>query len=231
MTVKKQKSAALLCYLCAIFFAVLVGKEFFTPRGTQLMKMLSAVLFFTFSFCGTALLCRTTANKSTQRKIVRVAVLVMSVVYFFFLVWFTLTDDSFGRHIHSFTSADRVSFSEYAQGYLNLAPFATVRLFVNGYQSGTVSMFSIVVNLLGNLLVLTPTAFFLPTIFPCMRRFRCFFFTVSALVLGIEILQFLLQTGSADVDDYLLNVLGACVAFFLLKYKLFSKKKGEKTRD
>lgn len=224
MTTEKQKSTAVLCYLCAAFFALLVGKEFFSRESTQFFQILSAVMFFGFSFVGTGVLCRTCKTATGRRRTVRIAVWVMTVVYLFFLVWFTLTDDGFGRHVHFFHSAQRADFFIYAKGHLNLVPFATVRLFLNGYQSGAVSKLSMVVNLIGNLLILTPTAIFLPVIFRSARRFSRFFLMVSVIVLGIEFMQLLLQTGSADIDDYLLNVLGASIAFILGKRILFPNK-------
>ena len=43
--------------------------------------------------------------------------------------------------------------------------------------------------------------------------------TMLIMVIFIEILQFVLLTGSCDIDDVILNVLGACIA-----YKVFNAK-------
>ena len=40
------------------------------------------------------------------------------------------------------------------------------------------------------------------------------------IVVIVEILQFILLTGSCDIDDVILNVLGACVAYKLFNIKI-----------
>lgn len=43
---------------------------------------------------------------------------------------------------------------------------------------------------------------------------------VTALVLVIEIIQFITFLGSADIDDLILNVLGAAIGYGIVRLKV-----------
>jgi glycopeptide antibiotics resistance protein len=49
-----------------------------------------------------------------------------------------------------------------------------------------------------------------------MRKFMFFFLTTSAVILLVETIQLLTRVGSYDIDDYILNILGASLTFALL---------------
>ena len=76
---------------------------------------------------------------------------------------------------------------------------------------------------MGNLAAFAPFAFFLPVLFNKMRSFKNFLIAMIIIVLTAEISQMILLTGAADIDDLILNVLGATVAFGLLKTKYIDK--------
>ena len=75
--------------------------------------------------------------------------------------------------------------------------------------------FSVVTNLLGNVVGFVPFGFILPLI---VRRARGFFLiTLSgfALSLFVEVVQLITKVGCFDVDDLILNTLGAAVGYIL----------------
>lgn len=72
-----------------------------------------------------------------------------------------------------------------------------------------------VVNFWGNLLLLLPAGVLLPLRWKQMQRFGCFFITVMLCVAFVEGLQWWSSLGSCDVDDLLLNLVGACGGFAL----------------
>ena len=78
---------------------------------------------------------------------------------------------------------------------------------------------TIVTNLLGNLVALTPMALFLPMFIQKCEKFKYFVLSTSVTVIVIELLQLIFVTGSCDIDDLILNVFGACIAFIILKAK------------
>ena len=61
----------------------------------------------------------------------------------------------------------------------------------------------------------------LPVCFPKLRFLMRVLLTVTVLIVCVELIQLLTLVGSCDVDDLILNVLGAAIGFWL--YRIFSK--------
>lgn len=107
---------------------------------------------------------------------------------------------------------------------LNLVPFETVRLYWRLLQSGASDALlrHAVVNLVGNVAVFIPFGWFLPYIWSGMRKF---FVTVLTAVLSIcvvEVLQYVTQLGSCDIDDLILNIIGVMLGYWV--FALFRNK-------
>lgn len=157
----------------------------------------------------------------------RKTVWLLLVVYIFLLAYFTLMDNTFGRNIFNIKNLSYEAFVNYINNSVNLIPFATIKLYISGLKSNAISTGYFVVNILGNLLMLMPLSFFLPTLVCRINKFYKFFMIVIAASLLIEILQILFLTGSCDIDDVILNVSGAALA-----YPLFIKlDKVEQTKN
>ncbi len=71
----------------------------------------------------------------------------------------------------------------------------------------------VVENLLGNLFLFAPVGAALPCLFHRQRRFWIFLFTMLAILLLVEGVQLFTGTGSCDVDDIILNLAGALLAY------------------
>ena len=69
------------------------------------------------------------------------------------------------------------------------------------------------VNLAGNIVLFVPLGLFLPYFFPKLRRFGRFIGITAAIIASVELLQWVTLLGSADIDDLILNVLGASAGF------------------
>ena len=112
--------------------------------------------------------------------------------------------------------AENAVVDEYFSKKINLIPFATVKLFINAYKESRLETFVVIENILGNLFVFMPFAFFAPICFKKLNSNLKFLGLIAACVLVIEILQIVFLTGSADIDDFILNVGGAMVAYAVL---------------
>ena len=73
-------------------------------------------------------------------------------------------------------------------------------------------------QMIGNAIMLLPLGIFIPLLNRRRRKFSSFFivFFISFIVsVGIEVLQLATNYRSTDVDDVILNTLGACVGFLI----------------
>lgn len=180
------------------------------------IRVLAVGIFCVFAYVGSRILCKTPLI--SKKKVMRVTFFIFFVSYLYLLLTFTLFDPMFGRSgYESFIFSDRTLLKEYLSKSFNIIPFATIFEYINALLTRSMSISAIVNNLLGNLLVLTPLALFLPMFFQKCGRLRYFALYSAATVAIIELLQLVFVTGSCDIDDLILNVFGACIAFVILK--------------
>ena len=128
---------------------------------------------------------------------------VLFILYLCLLAYFMFFSESFGR-----TDTDR----EYAY---NLVPLKEIIRYFRYYR--TLGMTLFLINIVGNIAAFMPFGFFLPII---SRRSRKWYNTVSfglVFSLTLETLQLVLRVGSFDVDDMLLNTIGAALGFWVYK--------------
>lgn len=105
---------------------------------------------------------------------------------------------------------------------LNLTPFRTLRLFLgllNDHRPYLVR--AALVNLLGNVVMFVPLGLFLPLIFTKLRKLWRTMLSAALLITAVEITQLFTLVGSCDVDDLILNLLGAILGYGI--YKLTKK--------
>jgi glycopeptide antibiotics resistance protein len=93
----------------------------------------------------------------------------------------------------------------------NLVPFKTILLFINS----KLAMRDIVGNLLGNVLGFIPFGILVPMLFPPFANARRLLQSAFAISLLFELLQLVFVLGSFDVDDLLLNTIGAALGFLI----------------
>jgi glycopeptide antibiotics resistance protein len=72
-------------------------------------------------------------------------------------------------------------------------------------------------NLVGNIILFVPFSFFLFFLFQ-LQKFRNNILLSCLVSICIELVQFITGKGVADIDDVLLNTLGAVVGFVLSKW-------------
>ena len=92
---------------------------------------------------------------------------------------------------------------------MNLRPFFTIRL---EWRAG---LWPFCYNVFGNIGWFMPFGLLGPAVRPRLRGFWCAVFSGALLSTAIELGQFALASGSVDVDDILLNTLGALLGWLL----------------
>lgn len=70
---------------------------------------------------------------------------------------------------------------------------------------------------MGNLFVFSPMGLLLPCLFKNLRRFSKFSITMIMILIAVEAMQLLTNTGSMDIDDIILNLAGALISFAVWK--------------
>jgi glycopeptide antibiotics resistance protein len=101
----------------------------------------------------------------------------------------------------------------------NLVPGHSIRLYIRAYQNGTLSNREILANLAGNLVLFIPMGLFLPDLFVWMRRLLPFLVVMTLILIGVEVSQLLMMTGSLDVDDIILNLAGALLGYLVWHWR------------
>lgn len=109
----------------------------------------------------------------------------------------------------------------------NLVPFNSIKTLLNTPLGLKVGLY----NIVGNLLMLTPLAILLPLLNDKYYKNSYFIIRIILISLCIEILQYITNCGSFDIDDIILNSSGALIIYFIFKidkihrlvYKLFYK--------
>ena len=93
-------------------------------------------------------------------------------------------------------------------GTANFVPFRTIKMYIDyAYKLNSVE------NLAGNLIVFMPLGFLLPLISKDLQKFSEVLINAFTFVLGIEVFQLFSAFGAFDVDDILLNCLGAAIGY------------------
>ena len=214
--------ASVLYFLCFVAFCGQIAYTFELVELTHSVKIVSDAVSVISGFTASFFYCLT-LNEKKANVFMRRVLFLLFVFYIIMLVDFTLIDDNFGRNIFNFLSWDRKAFAEYLNTSTNFIPFATVKLFINGYVKDYLSFWDTSLNLLGNFLVFMPFTFFTAIFFYKPRPYLKMFFTVLIATVAIELLQLLFLTGSTDIDDLILNTSGAMLCYYVLHKKRISK--------
>ena len=138
-------------------------------------------------------------KNETKRAIRRMGIFLF-VVYVLLLLYFLFFSEAYGR----------VAEAEREYRY-NLVPFVEIRRFwVYRDQLGLFALFT---NILGNVIGFIPYGFILPVI--CRKWRNGFLIVLSGFCLSlcVESIQLVTKVGCFDVDDMILNTLGAALGY------------------
>lgn len=140
--------------------------------------------------------------KTETKQIIRKIGIVLFLAYVILLIYFLFFAEEYGR----------VAEVEREYRY-NLIPFVEIRRFwVYREQLG---IFPVFTNIFGNIIGFIPMGYILPVIFRQMRNGVLITISGFGLSLCVEVIQLVTKVGSFDVDDMILNTLGAAVGYLL----------------
>lgn len=141
---------------------------------------------------------------------------VWFLLYVIMLLNLTLFDKYFGRSGAALYLSDRVVVQNYFEANMNLIPFATIQNYIVALKNHNLMMTDFMYNIFGNLFAFMPFAFFIPRLFPKIDKWYQIFFLISGCILFVETMQMVLMSGSFDIDDYILNIVGAMLFYFVI---------------
>ncbi|SEC24803.1 VanZ family protein [Paenibacillus sp. GP183] len=137
------------------------------------------------------------------KKRIRFVITFLFIGYSLLIIYWMFFD--FGRALFSST-----------EWRYNLVPFKTIKMYIVGYHYYPFRTWAM--NLFGNIAVFVPFGIFLPALFKHGKKWTTFLVLFFIPLLVLEILQTVLRRGSFDVDDLILNLLGAFIGFILYKW-------------
>lgn len=123
---------------------------------------------------------------------------VMFVLYIFFLLYFLIFSDWYGRTGIS------------AEYRYNLVLLKEIKRFIEYRED--LGAFAVFTNLFGNILIFVPYGFFISMASSARGFFMTLFYSFG-LSLCVEVFQLLTKVGSFDVDDLLLNTIGGVLGY------------------
>lgn len=130
------------------------------------------------------------------------------------LVYFLLLSDGFGR------------MDGYSQYRYNLIPFREIVRFIKYWEY--IDFFSVVVNLLGNVIAFMPFGALIRWVIDRkIRWFQAVGYTFL-FSLCVELLQLVAKVGVFDVDDLILNTLGGLLGFIVYYLLLLINRRSER---
>ena len=152
-------------------------------------------------------------NFHASKKILKLNLIIYFLIYTVTIFTLTLFDEIFGRQGFVFINWNMDLLKSYMSLSFNVVPFKTIKLFTRGYQYGLVSYQAYFTNIFGNILVFMPYGFFIPMLFKKINTYVKYLIFIFLIVILIEILQFFTMSGSFDIDDIILNLLGASIGY------------------
>ncbi|KON85479.1 hypothetical protein AF332_00385 [Sporosarcina globispora] len=144
-----------------------------------------------------------------MRKIIR---LIMGISFLFYLC--TLTGLLFFMSRGFWAD---IPLMEYMKLSSNFVPFKTINGYLMAISNRSMNLIIPIKNLAGNVAAFLPMGIFLPYFFRRLERLKSFAITMTVMILCVEVLQLVTRRGSMDIDDFILNIIGALLGFGLWK--------------
>ena len=112
------------------------------------------------------------------------------------------------------------TFSKEHFATINIIPFATIIDYISNLFSNNINTSIVIINLGTNLLLFAPMGFFIPILFENkIKNIKQFEVLMIIITIFVEIVQFITDSGGADIDDIILNTIGAIIVYMLMKTK------------
>ncbi|MGF7013285.1 VanZ family protein [Ornithinibacillus bavariensis] len=116
-----------------------------------------------------------------------------------------------------------VSLLEYVKHSSNFVPFKTISTYMTALSDGSMNIDIPIKNLFGNFIMFLPMGIYLPYFIKKINKISAFTISMILLLFVIEVIQVVTRRGSFDIDDFILNMVGALIGFGIWKTKVVQK--------
>lgn len=102
----------------------------------------------------------------------------------------------------------------------SLIPFKFMIDMFNKYSIDVISLKTVIYNMVGNILLFAPMGIFIPILFKSkIKSIKSYVILMLIIIVSIELIQFFLKIGQADIDDFILNMFGATLSYIIYTKK------------
>lgn len=211
-----KKISSIIFYIIAVLFLGVYGlaeitKHFHLSEFGRLSLLCGSCFFL---YIGGFII----SKYRNDNKSMKINLWIFFGLYLLLFITLTLFDQFWGRNGLTIVNWSKELFNRYINDSFNIIPFKTIIEYIGAFDS-LLDTRTVMFNLLGNMVACMPFAFFLPLLFKKQNSFKRFTITMFAIVLLVELLQFVTLSGSCDIDDVILNVSGALIMYAILKIK------------
>ncbi|SES18668.1 Glycopeptide antibiotics resistance protein [Gracilibacillus ureilyticus] len=105
----------------------------------------------------------------------------------------------------------------------NFVPFKTISTYIQAFLDGSMNADIPIKNLFGNLFMFLPMGIYLPFFINKANKLRIFTVLMTTVLLFIETIQLVTRRGSFDIDDFILNIIGAFIGLGIWKTKIVQR--------
>lgn len=222
MKSKLYISSAIICYIMS--FIILLGCIIIRLIPNILLniniRIILLLIVCILIYIGGFILVK---KLNYNKRILKINLITYFLIYITTIFTLTLFEEIYGRQGFIIIDWDKDLLDMYLKNSFNIEPFSTIKLFINGYKNGIVSFNDFSTNIIGNLLAFMPCGIFIPLMFKGINKYYKFLILMIFIILLIEVLQFLTMSGSFDIDDLILNLLGASIIYFITRIKCINK--------
>jgi Glycopeptide antibiotics resistance protein len=215
-----QRTIAGVLYLGGILFATYI--VMIILKGNVSFNA-SALIICIMGVCIPIAIATFLFVSSMQEVEQRFRIINVSIFFVFIFYIILLINILFLNGYRRFVAVHTVSMADYFKWNVNYIPFTSIGKYVRAIFNHSMNRSIIVENLLGNLLLFAPLGILLPCIFQRLRNFRKILTVMLAVLVSVEVAQFLTHTGSCDIDDIILNLIGAIIFYGLWNINMIQK--------
>ncbi|SET71599.1 VanZ like family protein [Oceanobacillus limi] len=102
----------------------------------------------------------------------------------------------------------------------NFVPFKTISTYIQAIIDGSMNVDIPIKNLFGNLFLFLPMGIYLPFFINKGNKLQTFTILMIIVLLFIETIQLVTRRGSFDIDDFILNMIGALIGYGIWRTKV-----------